>query len=147
MYIIILIAFWALYFSSESKTTFQLVWLLLCTAWVYWKFTKDCKKINASDNVVVAKETYEHLTTTEKEEVNNKALEIIRRSGWSQLEVTFDDEVQKFGWYALAMAELRIQPIALLKNWNFVKNPWLAIIKGDEQLKVSQYKLEKALGN
>lgn len=89
--------------------------------------------------------TFNELSASEQHSVEVKAVEIIKQCGWSQTEVSFDDDVQKFGWYALAMAELRIKPIALLKNWNFVQNPFFAIINGDEQLKISQYKLEKAL--
>jgi hypothetical protein len=145
MYILVLSAFWLLYITSSSKTTLQLAFLLLGSVWVIWKFSKDSKKINASDNVVVARETFNQLSVSEQQAVEAKAAEIIKQCGWSQSEVTFDDDVQKFGWFALAMAELKIKPIALIKNWNFVQNPFFAIIEGDEQLKISQRKLEKTL--
>lgn len=145
MYILILSAFWLLYIVSESKSTWQLIWLLLCTVWVMWKFNKDIKKIHASDNVVVAQETFNRLSSSEQNAVEAKAIEIIKRCGRSQSEVTFNNDVAKFGWYALAMAELKIKPIALLKNWNFVQNPFFAIFEGDEYLKISKYKLDKSL--
>lgn len=44
----------------------------------------------------------------------------------------FNGEVDKFGWYALAMNELDIRPaVSGYPGWNKVRNPFTAVYPGD----------------
>ena len=48
----------------------------------------------------------------------------------------FETEVHRFGWYALAMAELGIPPAIEEPKWSYVSNPWFAVFPGDSTFKL-----------
>lgn len=144
MYLFALAIFWAVYIFVLEKSGFMLFLLIAATATAYFKFKKDLKKTHASNNVVVAAETYRELNEDAQLEVQQRAEVIIRRCGWTLKDITFDNDTQRFGWYALAMAELGFPPVCMLPSWNFVANPWLAVIDGDKQLEVSRTTMNRS---
>jgi len=83
----------------------------------------------AASNVVFAKYTFEQLKKSEQKKVKEKAKALVLDSG-SKLR-GFANEVERFGWYAVAMNTLGI-PSAVPENplWYKVKNPYGAILPG-----------------
>ena len=144
MYLVALAIFGAVYLFVLEKSGFMLFLLIVAIAIAYFKFKNDLKKTHASNNVVVAAETYRELNEEAQLEVQQRAEVIIRRCGWTSKDIAFENDTQRFGWYALAMAELGIPPVCMLPSWNFVANPWLAVIDGDKQLEVSRTTMDRS---
>lgn len=85
-------------------------------------------------NIVLAKATYDSLSPERKAQVKAHALAIVNRSwrGGGFTESNFDNEPHRFGWYALAMAEIGIPPLQnnLGDGWHYVKRPHRYPLKG-----------------
>lgn len=143
MFVFLAPALWALYFFSDEKTAWKLLSAIACSVFAFIQYKSRIAKIHAAENVVAARKTYPSLETDIQEQVQSQAELIIRRCGWSQKSVTFENDIQKFGWYALAMMELKITPNCAIPHWNVIKNPWFAIREGDIVLKITEDRLNR----
>ena len=97
----------------------------------------------AASNVVFAKYTYEKMRKDEQKKVKEKAKSLVLSSS-TKLR-GFANEVERYGWYALAMNDLGI-PSAVPDNpvWHEVKNPYTAILPGNYLIRaVSSYLLSE----
>ncbi len=56
------------------------------------------------------------------------------------------DERERYGFYALAMGELDIQPALEGYDWNFVKNPFVALLRADREIRTAQMQIRNAHG-
>jgi len=93
----------------------------------------------AAVNIVLAKYTYEQSPKKIQEKIHKTAIEIVKSSKTKMR--GFANEVERYGWYALAMDQLNI-PSAVPDNptWNRVKNPYTAILPGSMLIRgVTQY--------
>ena len=103
------------------------------------KIVRTKQQHRAASNVVFAKYTFEQLKKTEQKKVKEKAKELVLASNTKMR--GFANEVERYGWYAMAMSELGIHS-AVPENpvWNSVKNPYTAIIPGNYLIRaVSSY--------
>jgi len=124
---------WIAYFAGRGNA-FALPLLLLGTILVAFFTRRDWLRAKAANNVVAAAATYASLTEPDKALVHKQAVEIIRRSGWrGSTEPSFPDDCARYGWYALAMAELNIRPVCMAA-WNFIRNPYNAISLDDSNI-------------
>lgn len=114
---------------------------------LYFRFKVGFDRWKAAHNVVVAAYTYANLSPETQESVRERTEEILLKSGWRgntrRLE---QDQTAMYGWYALAMAELGIAPLALLDTWNHVRNPFIAISAGHKDVVSVASQLKKATG-
>ena len=92
-------------------------------------FFTSKKQYGAAANVVFAKYTYGKLKKDEQQKVHDRALEMILESGVAKR--GFATEVERYGWYALAMDQLGI-PSKVPENpaWFKVDNPYEALPAG-----------------
>ncbi len=92
-------------------------------------FVKSKRQYGAAANVVFAKYTYGKLNKDEQQKVHDRALEMILESGVSKR--GFDNEVERYGWYAVAMDRLGM-PSKVPDNpaWHKVDNPYEALPAG-----------------
>ena len=129
---------WFWYFIKSTPSTFSLLLLLaMSAAWavVFWR---DVKKVAAANNVIVGGVTFKSLPASLQKEVHERAMQIIRRAGWTGTrEPSFSSSVQQFGWYALAMRELGIKPIGMIPRWSVVRNPFTALGPKDAMVLLS----------
>jgi len=51
-------------------------------------------------------------------------------------------EKEKYGFFALAMAELGIEPISRKWRWYIVPNPFVALIRAEKEIKMAQLGLK-----
>lgn len=124
---------------------------LLGTAIYYWfpRFRSWLNRFPAAQNVVLAKYTFNTLSEVDRRRVEVHANQLV--SGLLRGPFTgFSGEVDRYGWYALAMAELGIQPgipqaIAEGK-WNYVRNPFFAVLPGDRDLDAVCESLKRKFG-
>ena len=87
----------------------------------------------AASNVVFAKYTFNKLNIAQQNSVHDKAVEMVLASD-TRMD-GFANEVERFGWYALAMNTIGIHS-AVPDNpcWYKIKNPYSAIIPGDAMI-------------
>lgn len=116
---------WWQYFSSDHPPKWLLFLLFGATLVAFFLVRRYFRATAAANNAVAALATWNRMSDKEQATVHEQAIQILRRSGWhSEREPDFEDDAARFGWYALAMAELGIAPICLIKQWNLVRNPW-----------------------
>lgn len=91
------------------------------------------RRHKAASNVVFAKFTFNKLNIDKQNSIHDKAIEMVHASDTNLR--GFANEVERFGWYALAMDSLGIHS-SVPDNpcWNRVKNPYLAILPGDSMI-------------
>ncbi len=98
------------------------------------KIVQTKARHRAAANVMFAKYTYLQLPRKDQERIHQTAVSMI---GDATVEnMAFANDVQRYGWYALAMDRLNI-PSAVPDNpkWYTVKNPYSAIKPGDLMLR------------
>ena len=91
------------------------------------KMYKTRQQHKAASNIVFAKYTHSKLTGKQQKDVQEKAKELVLNSN---IKMTgFANEVERFGWYALAMNDLGISSkVPENPAWYPVKNPYVAIM-------------------
>ncbi len=92
------------------------------------------RRHKAASNLVFAKYTFNKLNIAQQNSVHDKAVEMVLASTATRM-TGFANEVERYGWYALAMDALRIHS-AVPDNpcWYKIKNPYRAIIPGDSMI-------------
>lgn len=107
------------------------------------KIFRTKQQHRAASNVVFAKYTFDQLKKPEQKRVKERAKALVLASS-TKLR-GFANEVERFGWYAVAMDDLGI-PSNVPENpaWYKVKNPYVAIFPGSYLLRaVSGYLLSE----
>lgn len=103
---------------------------VLITIIIVLKVYRTRQQYKAASNLVFAKYTHQKLNGKQQKAVHEKAKQMVLDSN-SKL-TGFANEVERFGWYALAMNELNIDSmIPENPHWQKVKNPYLAIFPGN----------------
>lgn len=134
VFFVVLCAGWYKYVSSGSTSFWAFALLLLGSVIPILATIRAFKKVLAAQNVVAAAATFQTLSAEQKTRVHDHAIDIVLRGGWRGRGAegpSFRDDAAKFGWYALAMHEQGIEPITLVKNWNYVKNPFTDVFIED----------------
>jgi len=87
------------------------------------------KRYFAAMNVVFAKYTFPRLSNRQREDVHEHSIAMVKSSNTKIR--GYENEVERFGWYAVAMKDLGI-PSAVPENpaWHDVSNPYKAIKPG-----------------
>ncbi|MDH5257704.1 MAG: hypothetical protein OEX07_06840 [Gammaproteobacteria bacterium] len=103
--------------------------LFLLSMWFFLQFRRRHK---AASNILFAKYSWLRLDKKVQLEVHQKAIELALRQGKGTQ--GFANEVEQFGWYALAMSAKGL-PSAVPENpsWYSIANPYRAI-KSDDPL-------------
>jgi hypothetical protein len=116
---------WYYYFQSPTAGGWSLAALIVATWFALSRLWRFHVATQAANNVVAAAATFNTLADPSKSEVHQKAMEIIRRSGWrAERDPALEDDAERFGFYALALAELGVPPVCLIKQWNLIRNPF-----------------------
>ena len=132
---------WYQFYSGTIFGGYWLVALVLGSLVAVWRLRRYAVATHAAHNVVAAAATFESLPVDKRNQVVTTSIEIMKRVGWmrdavpSMLE---EDDVVKFGVYALAMAELDIPPVCLISKWNLVRNPFNEALKAPYYLATSR---------
>lgn len=109
--------------------TFALVFIFL-------KISSGMKRQRQVLNIVYANYTFQQLDDDEKNAVIAVVLDILRRGRISNAEQRLEnfDDLQRYGFYALAMAELGIHPAIGKYDWAHVSNPIIVSGKVKKEL-------------
>lgn len=97
---------------------------------VVLKIFRTKQQHKAASNVVFAKYTFEQLNKKEQAKVKEKAKAMVLASNTKMR--GFANEVERYGWYAVAMDALGIKS-AVPENpaWHKIANPYIAILPGN----------------
>lgn len=113
-----------------------IVIVILVVIYVAFRLFGGSVKHSAVRNAFLAKYTFQRLTENQKRDVYRKTLAILVRSGLIEEDFEFMCEMLKFSFFALAMNELGIEPALKNEEWNYVKNPYMALHNSDHQVEV-----------
>ena len=109
------------------------------------KIVRAKRQHAAAVNVVFAKYTFSKLSKKKQNLVHETAKDLV--FGTDTKLRGFANEVERFGWYALAMDALGIaSQVPENPVWNKVKNPYVAIHPGDSMLRAVSGYLHTAYG-
>lgn len=129
--------FWYKYFTGAEIESWKVVFFGFVTIVLFFVIRSDWRKVHAANNVVAAAATFQNLSEENRQLVQECAIAIIYRSGFpSSSEPNLKNDASKYGWYALALAELGIPPICLIKEWSVVRNPFIAVTVQDKRVQV-----------
>ncbi len=106
------------------------------------RFIAARKKHQAAANVLFGKFTFDKLAKKEQQKVHKAAVSMVINSSLSTR--GFANDIERYGWYALAMKSLSISSaVPDNPNWYDVKNPYTAVTAGDKML----YRISSALNH
>lgn len=92
------------------------------------------RRYNAALNVYMARYTFDRLPRPDQKNVKEEAKQIVLGRG-IKIE-GYENDIERFGWYALAMKALSIpSKLPDNPNWHKIRNPSKAIKRGDVFLK------------
>lgn len=129
-------------------STFSIVILIAVGLFVLFKVKSGFSKYKAAQNALLAKYTFEALDPEGQKRVAEQTKSILSTGGISEGEdrVARLEDREKYGFYALAMAELNIPPALSDYDWQFVKNPFVALLNADTQIQAAKRQLSKSDG-
>lgn len=134
---------WYKYFSTDSSSMMLLSLVVIASTVVFLMVRSDYRKAAAANNIVAAAATFGVLDGDQRARIHDHAIQIIKRSWRGGREPQFATDAARFGWYALAMAELGIEPVCILPSWNFVRNPFIAIAVSDSNIDTALHTARK----
>ena len=115
---------------------------------VLFRVKSSFSKYKAALNALLAKYTFETLDPETQRRVVDKMKSILSAGGIRNVKdraLRLDDR-EKYGFYALAMAELDIPPALNAYDWQLVKNPFVALSNADTPIKAAKRQLSKSDG-
>ena len=124
--------------SLNMETAVYILMAVVLMMYFYKKVAAGVKRGLIANNIVAAYATFQTLDEATRQTVVKKVESIIRRSSWPKGEpITFPTDVARWGWYALAMRELAIQPVCLTPSWAIISNPFTAMLTTDTMIDTS----------
>lgn len=117
-----------------------LLWISMARFWSRYK---------AASNALLAKYTFEHLPDSDKEAVIEEVARIMTKAKYPsrdpQADLARSSPAERFGFYALGMASLRIAP-KIGGGWYEVRNPYAQIIGAHREIATVRRQLRGKYG-
>lgn len=102
------------------------------------------KRADAALNALLAKHAFSRSSPDEQGTIALRARALMAERGHAP---EFRGEVDRYGWYALAMKELGMSPgVKGFKDWKSIGNPSTAIAAGDPLLRTAASLLKSRCG-
>jgi len=121
---------WYRYATEDWVAPWMFWGLIVATAWLAYTLFQAARATAAASNLVAAAATFAKLSTERQAEVHAQASALQYRAGGTASPDganPFEDDAQRYGWYALAMEDLGIEPVCVIKGWNPIRDPFTAI--------------------
>lgn len=121
---------------------------LLALVFFMFKARSGFKKYRAALNALVAKYTFDNLDNDTKSKVIDRTLDIVPNidSDFNRDSLSELRDYERYGFIALAMAELDIPPAVHSFDWQYVKNPFTALIDAGKEIQLAQRQIWKSDG-
>lgn len=129
-------------------STFSILILIGVVLFVLFKAKSSFTKHKAAQNALLAKYTFGTLDSESQKRVVEKTKDILSAGGVRGAgdRVARLGDREKYGFYALAMAELNIPPALSKYDWQFVKNPFVALSAAETQIQAVKRNFIKSDG-
>lgn len=108
---------------------------VVAAVYLFLRLRNDAIRHAAAQNIVVAKHTFHLLPENDQLRVKEHAENLVNGLMHGRFE-GFNGEIDKYGFYALAMAELNIPSAIREFGWNYVRNPFTAVLPKDKNLEI-----------
>lgn len=120
-------------------TTISVIVGLIALIIIIVKVRAGMRKNTAAMNALVAKHIFQQMSDDKRAMVLDGIAKILQRDlGWSYEKARQDvdtlNEPALFGWAALAMAEMGINPEPNIWRWQVVRNPYVALVGADKAI-------------
>jgi len=135
---------WVLYIFGNSQPNWLLILLALAPMILGFRVRSGLRRTAAANNAVFAAATFQTLAPSQQMIVEDRVREILSKLHRPINGPDMMEHVARWGWYALAMRELGIDPIGELPAWNFVQNPLLALRPNDPYLLTTVERVQKS---
>lgn len=112
------------------------------------KIRSGAKRNTAAMNALVAKYIFQRMTAEERTQVMDKIVTILQRD-WRYSYEQAKKDIEKlndkalFGFAALALAEMGINPEREIWQWQVVRNPYVALVAADKAIEIARIGLKK----
>lgn len=120
--------------------------VLIVIVGIYFIFhvKRHGSRVGAAKNALLAKYTFSHLDSEKQLKVLDRTRHILESGGIRNASERLQNlpQRERYGFYALAMAELGIPPCVGNEAWQYVKNPFVALIRADSHIKAAQNDLK-----
>ena len=105
-------------------------------------------KYRAAINALLAKHTYQNLDLMSQQKVRVQTQIILFKGGFRDSAHAIEqlEDRERYGFYALAMAELGISPSLSDESWQYIKNPFVALDNAEKQIATAKIHLQKSHG-
>ena len=111
-------------------------------------------KYGAAQSALIAKYMFNQMNQTEKEDIENKAIDVLQYGGFPRdsalRTMTRLKEAERYCLYSTTMAMMGISPslkgILYKDEWYPIKNPFGALINAEKQLTAAQYEIYRKHG-
>ena len=130
------------------RTLTIVIAVIVVGLFVVFRIKSAFSKYRAALNALIAKYTYERLDSESQQKVRIQTELLLCKGGYRNpsKDAFVDDDRAKYSFYALAMAELGIPPALRGETWQYVKNPFVALDNGVNQIGAATAHLRKTHG-
>jgi uncharacterized protein YoaH (UPF0181 family) len=106
---------------------------------------RSFSKYRSALNALMAKQVFDNLPLESQQRIIDRTQQIMFLGGSSgHASGVLDLEPRvRYSFFALAMAELNIPPPLPKLGWNYVRNPFVALIGSEKQIRMARMELEK----
>jgi hypothetical protein len=128
--------------------TLTIVIALIVGLFVLLRIKSAFTKYRAALNALLAKHTYQNLDLPSQQKVRVQTRIILFKGGFRDSSQAIEqlEDRERYGFYALAMAELGILPSLPGESWQYIKNPFVALDNAEIQIGTAKIHLQKAHG-
>ena len=126
--------------------TLTIVIALIVGLFVLLRIKSAFTKYRAALNALLAKHTYQDLDLESQQKVRVQTQIILFKGGFRDASQAIEQlgDRERYGFYALAMAELGIPPSLPGESWQYIKNPFVALNNAGIQIGNAKIHLQKA---
>jgi len=145
----ILIVALSFIFGNYIPNTFIILLLFIIILTIIFDVKKHGDRLFAAQNAFLAKYTFSTLDPDKQNDVINKTNEILQRGGIEETSEKIKEMTERirYSFFALAMDEIGIKPAFEKEEWwANIKNPFIALINADREMKNIQSLYRKMYG-
>ena len=125
-----------------------IVLIIIAGIYLFFHVKSHGSKVGAAKNALLAKYTFSRIDSKTQSKVLDRTRDILRSGGIRDATEKLQtlSERERYGFYALAMAELGIPPALGNETWQYVRNPFAALIRAESHIAASQNDLKNKYG-
>lgn len=125
-----------------------IVLIVIGVIYFFFHVKSHGSKVGAAKNVLLAKYTFLRIDSKTQSKIIDRTKDILKsgriRDADEKLQTL--SERERYSFYALAMAELGIRPPLGNETWQYVKNPFTALIRAESHIEAARNDFKNKYG-